>query len=80
MTVLPKTSSKVLLCSAQSSGWLEVITHPERPATGHFDTGFLALLSFKQMLRCFPSPYFVLLMLLSQLKLSKLSFVAVKDN
>jgi hypothetical protein len=32
--------------------WLVVSTHPESPATGHLDTGFLGfLLVFNQLLR-----------------------------
>jgi hypothetical protein len=35
--------------------WLVVSMHPEGPATGHLDTGFLGFPVFKQMLRWFPN-------------------------
>jgi hypothetical protein len=34
--------------------------HPEGPATGHLDTGFLGFPVFKQMLRWFPNPKLLL--------------------
>jgi hypothetical protein len=35
--------------------WLVVSTHPEGPATGHLDTGFLGFPVIKEMLRWFPN-------------------------
>jgi hypothetical protein len=51
---------------------LEVSVHPEAPATGHLNKGFLDFPVFRQLLRRFPSCYCVLLTQSSRLKLVKI--------
>jgi hypothetical protein len=42
---------------------LQVSVHPEGPATGHLDTGFLGFPVIKQMQRWFPGSTLILILI-----------------